>query len=171
MTPLGILRQLIKGITQNTTPNQIAGGAAMGMLIGLMPKANLTTQILLIMLMIFRTNVSVALAMAAVFSLLQPVGNLLAHPIGYKLLAQTPFLYGFWTRLYNTPVFPWTAFNNTLLLGNLIIGLVLFVPAFIVAKKLALLYETSFKEKVAQSRFAKALKSSWLVDWYFKVTG
>ena len=65
MTPLGIIRSVIKGITQNTTPNELAAGAALGMIAGLVPKANLTAQALLVLIMVFRVNVPLALACAA----------------------------------------------------------------------------------------------------------
>jgi uncharacterized protein (TIGR03546 family) len=87
--------------------------------------------------------------------------------LGYAFLS-APALAPLWTELYNTPVLPWTGFNNTVLLGGLIFGLVMFVPIYIYAKKGAVVYNERFKVKVMNSKLAKGLKGSWLMDWYFK---
>jgi len=169
MTPLGLLRKLISGLSENTTPGQIAGGVAFGVIIGLVPKANLTAQILLVLLMIFRTNVSVALVTATLVTLITPLTDLAANPLGFAVL-QAPALNGMWTKLYNMPVVPWTDFNNTIVMGSLLIGILLFAPVFVAAKKAAVLYDSTYRQKILGSKFVKALKSSWLCEWYFRVS-
>lgn len=169
MTPLGLLRTLIKGISENTTPNELAAGAAMGVLIGLVPKANLTAQLLLVLIMVFRVNVPLAAVVGLLVSLVSPLVDPITNAIGYKLLAQTPALTPLWTKLYNMPVMPWTAFNNTIVLGGLILGLILFAPSFFLARKLARVYDEKYKDRFTGSKFVKAVKASWLCDWYFKM--
>ena len=168
MTPLGILRKLLKGLTQNTSPSEIAAGFAVGAVIGLVPKANLSAQLLLILLMLLKTNVPVGLAAAALFTPLSALSDPLAGSAGYALLA-APALQGFWTTLYNMPVLPWTGFNNTLVLGNLLLGAALFAPLFLLARKAARYYQEHLSEKVRNSRLAGLLRKSWIADWYFKV--
>ena len=61
MNPLGLIRQFIKGLTTETEPAQIAAGVALGFLIGLLPKATLTVQLLLVLVMALRVNFPIAL--------------------------------------------------------------------------------------------------------------
>jgi uncharacterized protein (TIGR03546 family) len=169
MSPLGLIRQFIAGLTDETEPPQIAAGVALGFLIGLLPKATLTVQVLLVLVMAMRVNFPIALLTIFATALVNPLFDRLTDPLGYALLS-APALAPLWTKLYNMPVIPWTGFNNTVLLGGLIFGLVMFVPVYLAAKKGAAVYNVRFKEKVMSSKFVKGLRRSWLVDWYFKGT-
>ena len=167
MNPLGLIRQFIKGITTETEPPQIAAAVALGFLIGLLPKATLTVQLLLILVMALRVNFPMALLTIFATVLVNPVFDRITDPLGYAFLT-APALAPLWTKLYNMPVLPWTGFNNTVLLGGLVFGLVIFVPVYILAKKGAVVYNERFKIKVMNSKLVKGLKGSWLMDWYFK---
>jgi len=167
MNPLGLIRQLIKGLTTETEPPQIAAAVALGFLIGLLPKATLTAQLLLILVMALRVNFPMALLAIFATVAVNPVFDRITDPLGYAFLS-APALAPLWTKLYNMPVLPWTGFNNTVLLGGLIFGLVMFVPVYLCARKGAVTYNKHFKEKVAASKLVKGLKGSWLMDWYFK---
>ncbi|HAH31711.1 MAG TPA: hypothetical protein DCL44_05290 [Elusimicrobia bacterium] len=167
MNPLGLIRQFIKGLTTETEPPQIAAGVAFGFLIGLLPKATLTVQLLLVLVMALRVNFPMALLTIFATALVNPVFDRLTDPLGYALLT-APALASVWTRLYNIPVLPWTGFNNTVLLGGLVVGLVMFVPVYVAAKKGAAVYNERFKSAVMNSKLVKSLKGSWLLDWYFK---
>lgn len=167
MNPLGLIRQFIKGLTTETEPPQIAAAVALGFLIGLLPKATLTAQLLLILVMALRVNFPMALLTIFATVMVNPVLDRITDPLGYALLS-APALAPLWTKLYNMPVLPWTGFNNTVLLGGLIFGLVMFAPVYLCARKGAAVYNARFKERAMNSKIVKSLKSSWLLDWYFK---
>ena len=167
MNPLSVLRQFISGLTAETGPGQIAGGIAMGFLIGLLPKANLTAQLLLVLLMALRVNIPMALMAMLAMTFVNPLLDKLTGPIGYFILSAPP-LAPLWTKLYNMPVAPWTGFNNTVLMGGLVFGLAFFIPVYLAGKKFGVYYNETFKEKIMSSKLVKAMKASWLFDWYFK---
>ena len=169
MNPLGLLRQFIKGLTTETEPPQIAAGVALGFLIGLLPKATLTVQLLLVLVMALRVNFPIALLAICATVPFNPLFDRLTDPLGYALLS-APALAPLWTMLYNLPVLPWTGFNNTVLLGGLVFGLLLFAPVYFAARKGAAVYNERLKDKVMNSKLVKGLKCSWLFDWYFKET-
>ncbi|MBU2573737.1 MAG: TIGR03546 family protein [Elusimicrobia bacterium] len=169
MNPLSIIRQFIKGLTAETDPRQIGGGIALGFLIGLLPKANLTAQLLLVLLMALRVNLPMALMTMLAMTFINPLVDKLTDPIGYYLLSSQA-LYPLWTKLYNMPILPWTGFNNTVLLGGLVFGLVFMFPVYLAGKKFGVYYNETFKEKIMSSKTVKAMKASWLLDWYFKVS-
>jgi uncharacterized protein (TIGR03546 family) len=100
-------------------------------------------------------------------SFVNPLADKLSDPLGYALLtsdALTPL----WTALYNMPVMPWTDFNNSVLLGGLIIGMVLFVPVYFAGRRFGVFYNDKFRDRVMNSKFVKGMKASVLFDWYFK---
>lgn len=170
MNPLSLLRQFISGLTSDTGPGQIGWGIALGFLIGLLPKATLTVQLLLVLLMALRVNIPMALLTVLLMTLVNPLMDKLTDPVGYYLL-NNPALYPLWTRLYNMPVIPWTGFNNTVMTGGVVVGLVLLFPVYLAGRSFGTYYNGKFKDKVAASKFVKGLKASWLFDWYFKASG
>lgn len=167
MNPLSIIRQLIKGLTAETTPAQIGAGITIGFLIGLMPKATLTAQLLIVVLMATRVNIPMGMLAVLAVSLLNPLLDKVTDPIGYALLTSEA-LRPFWTKLYNMPVMPWTGFNNTVVPGGLALGAVLAAPVYFAGRSFGVFYNEKLRERVTGSKLVKGLKASWLFDWYFK---
>ncbi len=167
MNPLGILRQFVKGLTSDTDPSQIGWGIALGFVIGLIPKGNLTAQLLLLLLMALKVNIPFGLLTMFAVSFLNPLADRLTDPLGYALLTAGP-LAPLWTALYNMPVAPWTGFNNTVLLGGLLAGAILFVPVYFAGRRFGVFYNEKLRDRVMNSKLVKGLKASFLFDWYFK---
>lgn len=167
MNPLGLLRQFIKGLTSDTDPGQIGWGIAIGFVLGLIPKGNLTAQLLLVLLMMLKVNIPFGLLTMFAVSFVNPLADKLTDPLGYALLTADA-LNPLWTALYNMPVLPWTGFNNTVLLGGLVCGTALFFPVYLAGRRFGVFYNDKFRARVMNSRFVKGLKASFLFDWYFK---
>lgn len=123
------MRLLLKALLREATAGQLAAGFAMGVLIGLVPKGNLIAITLGIMLAASRANLGIAAATIFACSFVSPALDPLSDEIGAWLLGH-PSLSDFWTRLYNQPVMPWTDFNNSVVLGSTVLGIVLWYPMF-----------------------------------------
>jgi len=167
MNPLGLLRQFIKGLTRDTEPSQIGWGIALGFAIGLIPKGNLTAQLMLLLLMALKVNIPMGLITMFLVSFVNPLFDKVSDPIGYALLTSDA-LAPLWTALYNMPVVPWTGFNNTVLLGGLLLGAALFVPVYFAGRRFGVFYNDKFRDKLMNSGLVKSVKASVLFDWYFK---
>ncbi|MHB0996176.1 MAG: TIGR03546 family protein [Elusimicrobiales bacterium] len=167
MNPLGLLRQFVKGLTSDTDPRQIGWGIAIGFVLGLIPKGNLTAQLLLVLLMMLKVNIPFGLLTMFLVSFVNPLADKLTDPLGYALLTSDA-LAPLWTALYNMPVVPWTDFNNTVLLGGLIAGLALLFPVYLAGRRFGVFYNEKFRDRVMGSKLVKSLKASFLFDWYFK---
>lgn len=115
--------------SENASPRQLAGGLALGMLIGLVPKDNLTAATLAVLLCVFDINLAVGLFAALAFSWIGVLIDPYADTLGYQLLTWKT-AEPLWVFLAGMPVLPWTAFNNTVVLGNLVIGLVALYPVY-----------------------------------------
>lgn len=165
MSPLRFIRNVLVALSGRTSPSELAGSAAMGMLVGLVPKGNLLGQLLFFSLFILGVNFPIAMASAALFLLASPLTDILADKLGYGLLVQASFLEPFWTWLYNRPVLPWTSFNNTLVLGNFVLGLALYLPVYFLSKKGVLWYQARLRETVLKWKIVQLVKASAFVRW------
>lgn len=127
------IRLALKALVTQATPGQLALGFAMGVLIGLVPKGNLIAITLGIVLAASRANLGVAAATILGCSFLSGYMDPLSDKVGWWLLSQ-PSLTDMWTALYNKPVVPWTDFNNSIVMGSLVIGLLLLYPLYRLSK-------------------------------------
>ena len=75
-------------------------------------------------------------------------------------------LKGFWTQLYNTPIVPYTRFNNTIVLGSFVLGFLLLVPTYMAARIGVETYRTKLRERIKNSGFMKALTASTFYKYY-----
>jgi uncharacterized protein (TIGR03546 family) len=123
------LRLLAKLLTDSTSSSQLAHGFALGMLIGVIPKDNLLALILSTVVVATRVNLGAAAAGTAIFAWVGMLLDPLSHQIGLGLLTWTA-LEPAWTFLYGLPVVPWTHFNNTVVLGSLLLGGSLVFPVY-----------------------------------------
>jgi len=123
------LRSIVSIFTAAGSPRQLAFGIALGAMIGLVPKGNLTAAVLSILLLTLRVNLAAGVAAALLFSWLGAWTDPLAHCIGSAILTHSS-VQPIGARLVDLPVVPWTALNNTVVLGNLVLGLVLFYPVY-----------------------------------------
>lgn len=144
---------LIIAINANTRAGEIAAGAACGFLLALLPAGNLLWIALFLIFFFTKINLGAEFLFLALFKL--PVSLLagLLHGIGYFVLTQ-PVLQGIFTALYNIPLIPYTRFNNTVVMGGFITGIVLWLPFFFLLRLLVLLYRKNLRDKIAGSRLA-----------------
>jgi uncharacterized protein (TIGR03546 family) len=126
---LKILASFFKALNEKASPRAIAGGLALGAIIGLTPKGSFHNAFVVILIFLLPVNKSASLVSAGIFTLCSYLGDPLFNAIGEALLTASA-LAPLWTSLYNTPVIPWTRFNNTLVLGSLLFSLFIFYPLF-----------------------------------------
>jgi uncharacterized protein (TIGR03546 family) len=170
MIILKLAGKLIKALKSEDSPNQMAWGFALGTFLGLMPVNTLFTLFILFMICIFRVNFASAMLAFALYSLFAYLIDPVFHQLGFFFLVKTGFLRSFWVMLYNLPVAPLTRFNNTIVIGSLLISLVLFIPHFLLFRGFVVHYRTSWNAKIAQWKIVKILKGSKLVQLYTKIT-
>jgi uncharacterized protein (TIGR03546 family) len=164
-TLLKLIQSIIKTLHSEGTPGQVAAGIALGSALGLTPLVNVHN--LIIFSLIVLLNVSFGGGMLG-WALFVPLGFLLDpvfHRIGASLLTASS-LRSLWTSWYNTPLVPYTNFNNTVVLGSVVAWIVLAIPIFIAARYGVARYRATIGERVKQSKFYKALTASQAYNWY-----
>jgi uncharacterized protein (TIGR03546 family) len=164
-TLLKLIQSIIKTLHSEGTPGQVAAGIALGSALGLTPLVNVHN--LIIFSLIVLLNVSFGGGMLG-WALFVPAGFVLDpvfDRIGASLL-QAPSLRSLWTSWYNTPLVPYTNFNNTVVLGSVVGWLVLAVPIFFAARYGVARYRATIGARVQQSKFYKAVTASQVYNWY-----
>lgn len=154
-----ILVSFFRALNEKASPRALAGGFALGAIIGLTPKGSLHNAVILVLIFLLPVNKSASLVSLALFSMVAYLLDPMFNRVGESLLTSSP-LQGVWTALYNAPVVPWTSFNNTLVLGSLAVALILFVPIFSVTSQVV----TKYRERVV------AVASKWKIIHLIKVS-
>jgi uncharacterized protein (TIGR03546 family) len=165
LTLLKLIQSMIRTLHSEGTPGQVAFGIALGSALGLTPLVNVHN--LIVFSLIVLLNVSFGGAMLG-WTLFVPVGFLLDpvfDRIGAGLLA-APSLRPLWTSWFNTPLLPYTNFNNTVVLGSVVGWLVLLVPIYFGARYGVARYRATIGERVRRSRFYQAITASKVYNWY-----
>lgn len=162
---LKLIQSIIKTLHSEGTPGQVAAGMALGAALGLTPLMNVHN--LVVFALIVLLNVSFGGGMLG-WALFVPLGFLLDplfHAIGAGLL-EAPSLRGLWTTMYNTPLVPYTSFNNTVVLGSVVGWLGLAVPIFFAARWGVARYRATIGERVQRSRLYQAITASKAYNVY-----
>ena len=123
------IRYLVLAFTSETSTRQLAGGVALGMVVGLVPKGNLTAGVLMALLLAVRLNLGVAMISAFTFSSISPWLDGVSDAIGHKLLT-APARQEFWRWFFDQPWMKWSDLNNTVVLGSLILAALLAGPCY-----------------------------------------
>jgi uncharacterized protein (TIGR03546 family) len=161
------LVKLILILNSNQKPWQIAGAAAIGFLLALIPAGNMLWAILFLVFLLLRVNRAIGLLFLLIFRLFITLYDPLLDKIGFALLnmdSLTPF----WTTLYNTPLVPFTEFNDSLVMGGFVAGIILFVPVMLLFRVLVNLYRHKLVPLWCKSPIYKKLKT---LTWFKKLTG
>jgi uncharacterized protein (TIGR03546 family) len=166
---LQIVSNFIKILREGQTPAQVAGGFALGSIVGLSPAFTLQGLVVWFIILVLDVNLSAALLSFTLFALLGVLLDPVFHQLGYVLLVDLPGLKAFWTSLYNAPIAPLTRFNNTIVLGSLVGGIVLALPVFFAMRSFVVAYRLHIGKRVAQWKIYQIVSKSSLVRWYQKV--
>jgi uncharacterized protein (TIGR03546 family) len=162
---LKLIQSIIKTLHSAGTPGQVAAGMALGSALGLTPIMNVHNLVVFSLLVLL--NVSFGGGMLG-WMLFVPIGFLLDpvfDAVGLSLLT-APSLRPLWTRWTNTPLLPFTNFNNTVVLGSFVSWAILAVPIFFAARYGVTKYRATIGERVRRSRFYRAVTASQAYNLY-----
>lgn len=160
-----LLAKCLKILNSETDPGQISLALCFAMAMGLSPLLSVYSLIILFVVLFIRVNLSAFLLGWALFSLIGYALDPLFHSLGLSIL-NSPFLERLFTVLYNIPVFRVMAFNNSLVMGSLVCSLILFIPSFLIFKRLIVRYRTDLLAWIEKIRLVQILKSSKLFSIY-----
>ncbi len=149
--------KFLKELNSASSSKMITLAVVFGLIAGFLPAVNFFTMIIFIFVLIFRIPIGLFLASFSLFGFLGYLSDPVFHKIGYTLLTCN-FLKPVWTFCYNLPLFRWSGFNNTVVAGSLISGIILGIVLYFLMEKTIILYKRAVFEKLKTKKYF-----SWLV--------
>jgi len=168
MIALKILSKILKALASQASPNQLAWGFVLGMLLGLTPFWGLYSVVVIVLVLILRVNISMAIAGWLIFALIGLLLDPLLHSMGYWLLVRVEALSGLWIWLSESAVLAWLHSNNTVMLASFVLGLVLILPVYLGCKKFVVFYREQLNEKILKLKIVKILMGTKLYSLFNK---
>ncbi|GHV43578.1 hypothetical protein AGMMS50268_36370 [Spirochaetia bacterium] len=150
------IAKLILALNGNVQKGQIAAGFAWGLLLGLVPAGNFFWIILIVVSFFFKHNHASKLLVMALIKIFMPLISSLTDALGWEIL-HIESLQPLFTTLYNMPFVPFTRFNNTLVAGGLVGGIVLWLPVFFLVLVLVPLYRNTIAPKIGNAKIVKVI--------------
>ncbi|MCO8122720.1 TIGR03546 family protein [Stieleria sp. TO1_6] len=126
---LKLFKNLRKAIAGRRFPHQLAGGVALGVLLGIIPHGNLLALLVLLAVLCFRVNHALLGVVAILASFVATQLDHYSHAVGQSVLTH-PTGSQWATKAWAMPLVPWTDLNNTVVLGSFLIGLAAVLPIF-----------------------------------------
>lgn len=158
---------LIKLLHSENGSQQIAWGFTLGVILGFSPFFSLQTFLVLFLLLIFKIQIAAAFLSAFVFKFIAYLIDPLAHSLG-AITLENESLRPVWTQLYNMPIIPYTRFNNSIVMGSFILGLIISPLMYFIFIKVIKKYRETVVAKTENSKLWKAFTSSKFYVWYTK---
>jgi uncharacterized protein (TIGR03546 family) len=156
---------LIKLLNSDKGTNQIAAGAACGLILGLTPALSLQSLLVFVCLFFFRIQIGAAFLAAFFFAIPAYLFDPLLHQVGVWVLEQ-PSLRPVFTELYNMPIVPFTRFYNTVVMGSGVVAIACAPLIFILSKILIQKYRDTVVARFGKSKAWHVLKASTFYQWY-----
>lgn len=157
------IAKTLVALNSNVRKEQLASGFAWGLLLAFVPAGSLLWVVLFIASFIPKNNYGMQLLSLAVFKLLLPLASSFIDSFGWFILTQ-PALQDVFTTLYNTPFVLFTRFNNTLVMGGLVSGLLLWLPVFFLVRMLIPVYRDKLAPKIKNTKLFKGFVKIPLVS-------
>ncbi|MCF0241032.1 MAG: TIGR03546 family protein [Treponema sp.] len=151
--------QLFKLLNSNSKASQIANSFCIGFLLGILPKDNLLWYLLFVFFLFVRIHKGCYGIMILLGSLIAPVLDPLFEKIGYAVLTFTP-MENIFSKLLDIPFVGFTKFNNTVVMGSLVSGLLVYVPLFVLVLLFVGLWRKTLAPRISNSKF---------MAWFYKL--
>ena len=151
---------LLKLLNSERHPGQLAAAVAFGMMIGLAPVSALQNLFVFLLVCLFRVNLSMFFISFGVFKLFAFALDPLLDWLGFILLVDFEGLRPFWISVTSGPIWPYFRFNNTIVLGSLVLGILAWFPVYWGAVSAVHAYRARWRESLKNSRLLKTLKAT-----------
>jgi uncharacterized protein (TIGR03546 family) len=167
---LKMIANLLKILNSDADPSQISMALGFALVSGLLPLISPLSMLVLFIVFLLRVNLSAYFLGTAFFAGIAYLLDPLLHRIGLALLTTAP-LEGLWTALYNSTIWRIQRFNNSVVMGGLIFGILFFIPVVLLSNAMIRRYREHMLAWVRKTRLMQAFTASKFYNIYTKVSG
>jgi uncharacterized protein (TIGR03546 family) len=171
MFGLELFAKLLKILSSQASPNQIAFGFALGMMVGLTPFWTFHNFLIIFLIIILNVNLGMAIFGFGLFSAVAWLLDPIHHTIGYYVLVELPSLKPFWAALYHYPFIALSQYNNTVVTGSLTLAFILFAPTLLFTKWFVNIYRAKIHARFLKFKIVQTFKASKLYSIYESLSG
>lgn len=160
-----MITQIIKFIRvlgSESSPLQLSVAIGLAMIAGFTPLLSLHNLLVVFILLSFRINLAAFILALGVFSGLAYLLDPMFNSVGLSLL-QNESMQATWTTMYNSTFWRVANFNNTIVMGSLVVSLVALVPVVLILNVFIKQYRSHILVFINNSKIARMLQSSKLV--------
>lgn len=154
-------------LNSETGTNQLASGLACGLILGFSPFLSIQTLLILFLIFFFRIQMGAAFLAAFFFKFIAFLFDPAADALGRAVL-ETESLRPLFTQMYNMPLVPMTRFNNSIVMGSMVIGFILVIPAFFAFRVMIEKYRATFVARFKGTKIWKSFAATKVYSWYTK---
>ena len=122
-----------RAINANAHPGDIAHAVALGLFLAILPKNNLTFTFLFFLSIFIRINKGAFFISFILLGFVTPFMDIIINNIGFWAV-QLSFLRPIFIALENIPFVALFKLSNTMVLGGIIWGLILYIPVYILTR-------------------------------------
>lgn len=162
---LTILAKLLQALNSESSTRQIAMAIVLALVFALSPVVSLQAFMVLFIVLFIRVNLASFLVAATLFEGINLALSHFSVSIGEWLLTSSATKAMF-NGLYQFDWFKLGQWHHTYNLGSLVLGLILAIPVYFIAKHLVEKYREHVKAYFEQLALVKALKASRIFQIY-----
>lgn len=152
--------KIISILEGNISPREIAAGVCLGVFLGFIPLNGPMAFLLAIFFFVFKVNRTATLLTLPIFKCAYMLGMYkVTDSAGTYILEKANYLAGFWRWVTHMPVVVYLDINNTLIAGGIIVASTLSVPIYFISKRLIIIFNAKYSEKIKNSALARLIPS------------
>jgi uncharacterized protein (TIGR03546 family) len=145
------IKRFFQSLNANAHPGDIAHAVSLGLILAFVPKGNLLWPFLFVFTFFIRSNKGAFFLSMILLTFVAPLVDPLFETVGYGILSFGP-LQGAYAAMYQTPFIGLTKFNNTIVAGSLAVGILLYVPVYLLFMFLVNTYRKKIQPKIVNSK-------------------
>src|SRR5574344_467950 len=154
---------LVKALSTNTKPGEIAHAFACGILLGFMPKNNLLWSILFVFILFMRIQRS-ALTLSLILGvLIAPALDNCFDSVGWWILTREGAIPTY-RYLLDIPFVAFTKFNNTVVMGSLACGIMAYIPLYWLCRGFIMLWRKYLANALNKWKVIKVIRNLPFVE-------
>lgn len=150
------ISNLLKSFNSNVNPGEIAHAFSCGAILGLMPKDNLFWYLVFLFILFIRINKPSYLIMILVGAAISPAFDSLFDNVGYWFLT-IPAFSSFFGTLLDIPFVAFTKFNNSVVMGSFLCGILFYVPIYFLGRFLIFIWRKYAASFIKNSKVYKLI--------------
>ncbi|WP_028973942.1 TIGR03546 family protein [Spirochaeta cellobiosiphila] len=167
---LSIIKSIAKvfaALNSNSKASAIALAVSSALLLAFIPSGNLIWIIILLMSILLRANLAFEIVFILIFKALYSLIGGSIEGLGWTLMNVDSIKATIY-MLLNMPLAIFFGINNSLVIGGLAVGLICWIPLFILSLFGLKLFRTKISPAIANLKFVKAIKKLPLIGTLLK---